>query len=174
LPALTTGLNALVRCGANAIAMPCYTAHAWYESLARASPVPILHIVDAAADVAARSFGADARLGLVATAGTLATDFCAHRFAERGFDCMLPSELDTNELVAPAIALVKAGEVAAAAPLFERVVGGLLERGAAAVVLGCTEVPVALDGTASPLRARCVDATAALAAACVTFHRCNG
>jgi aspartate racemase len=50
-----------------------------------------------------------------------------------------------------------------------RVVGALLERGAGAVVLACTETPVALDRIASPLRARCVDATAALAAACVAW-----
>ena len=40
-----------------------------------------------------------------------------------------------------------------------------------AVVLGCTEVPVALDRIGSPLRARCVDATAALARACVEWWR---
>lgn len=171
LPALMAGLRVLVAAGANAIAIPCCSAHAWYEPLARASPVPILHIVDAAADAATREFGPDARLGLVATAGVLATDFCARRLAEHGFACMLPSELEMTELVTPAIALVKSGEAVVAGPMFERVVASLLERGATAVVLGCTEVPVALDRSDSPLRARCVDATAALAAACVTFHR---
>jgi aspartate racemase len=150
--------------------MPCYTAHAWYEPLARESSVPILHIVDAIADAAARTFGPDACLGLLATAGALATDACTRRFAERGFECALPSEVEMSELVTPAIGLVKAGEVEAAGPMLERAIATLLERGAAAVVLGCTELPIALDRAASPLRAHCVDANAALADACVDFH----
>jgi aspartate racemase len=47
------------------------------------------------------------------------------------------------------------------------VVRALLERGAAAVILACTETPVALDAVASPLRALCVDSNRALAKACV-------
>jgi aspartate racemase len=51
------------------------------------------------------------------------------------------------------------------------VVAALLARGAGAVVLACTETPVALDRIGSPLRARCVDATAALAGTCVEWWR---
>jgi aspartate racemase len=47
------------------------------------------------------------------------------------------------------------------------VVAAALEGGATAVVLGCTELPLALDAIASPLRARCIDSTDALARACV-------
>jgi len=45
----------------------------------------------------------------------------------------------------------------------------LLDRGAARVILACTEVPLALDAIESPLRAHCVDTTAALARACVAW-----
>jgi aspartate racemase len=39
------------------------------------------------------------------------------------------------------------------------------------VILACTELPVALDAIASPLRAHCIDSTAALARACVRTWR---
>jgi len=38
-------------------------------------------------------------------------------------------------------------------------------------VLGCTEVPVALDATGSTLRSHCIDSTAALARTCVRAWR---
>lgn len=171
LPALRAGLQALLTAGAQAIAIPCHTAHAWYDDLAASSPVPILHIADAAADAAARIAGPGARLGLVATAGTLAAGFYPRRLATRGFECLAPTEAEMRDLVMPAIGKVKAGAIDAAGPLLERAVGALLERGAGAVVLGCTEVPVALDRIASALGARCVDSTAALAAACVDWWR---
>jgi len=48
-------------------------------------------------------------------------------------------------------------------------VQALLNQGAGAVVLACTETPLALDAVQSPLRAQCVDSTAALARACVAW-----
>jgi len=169
LPALLAGLQALTAAGAQAIAIPCNTAHAWYDELAAASPVPILHIADAAADAAARIAGPGARLALVATSGTLAAGFYPRRFAARGFDCATPTDPEMRDLVMPGIGRVKAGAVDEGGRLLERAIGALLARGAGAVVLGCTEVPVALDRIASPLRAQCVDATAALATACVAW-----
>jgi aspartate racemase len=169
LPALLAGLQTLLSAGAQAIAMPCHTAHAWYDELAAASPVPILHIADAAADAAARIADPGARLGLVATIATLAAGFYARRFAVRQFDCVVPTETEMHALVTPAIAKIKQGAVDEAGPLLERAVGALVGRGAAAVVLGCTELPVALDRVASDVRTRCVDATAALAGVCVEW-----
>lgn len=169
LPALLGGLRTLLGAGAEAIAIPCNTAHAWYEELAAASPVPVLHIADAAAAAAARIAGAGARLGLVATAGTLAAGFYPRRLAARGYESLAPTGAEMDTLVMPGIEKVKAGDVAGAGPLLEAAVAALLDRGAAAVILGCTEVPVALDRLGSPLLSRAVDATAALAGRCVQW-----
>ncbi len=169
LPALRAGLHALLSAGAQAIAIPCHTAHAWYDELAAESPVPILHIADAAAVAAMRLAGQGARLGLIATAGTLAAGFYPRRLAARGFECVAPTEAEMRDLVMPGIGKVKGGAIDEGGRMVERVVGALLERGAGAVVLACTETPLALDRIQSGLRARCVDATAALAEACVAW-----
>lgn len=169
LPALHAGVRTLVGAGARTIAIPCHTAHAWYDELAAASPVPIIHIADAAAAAALRIAGPGARLGLIATAGTLAAGFYPPRLAARGFECAAPTEAEMRDLVMPGIGKVKAGAIDEGGRMVERVVGALLERGAGAVVLACTETPVALDRISSPLGARCVDATAALAGACVEW-----
>jgi aspartate racemase len=173
LPALRTGVATLVAAGVEAIVIPCNTAHAWYDELAAESRVPILHIADAACDAAVELAGAGSKLGLVATSGTLAAGFYPRRLAGAGFECLVNTDQEMRDFVMPGIGKVKGGEVEAAGPLLERAVAALLERGAKAVILGCTEVPVALDRIGSPLRAKCVDATAALAAACVRWwtHR---
>ena len=49
LPFLLRGVRGLKAAGCGAIAIPCNTAHGWYEAMA-AEGLPILHIVDAAAD----------------------------------------------------------------------------------------------------------------------------
>ena len=55
-----------------------------------------------------------------------------------------------RDLVMPGISKVKSGEVLVAGTLLEQAIGSLLERGAKAVILGCTEVPVALDRLGLP------------------------
>jgi aspartate racemase len=169
LPALHAGVRTLVGAGARTIAIPCHTAHAWYDELAAASPVPIIHIADAAAAAALKIARPGARLGLIATAGTFAAGFYPRRLAAHGFECTAPTDTEMRDLVTPGIGKVKAGAVEEGGRMVERVVGALLERGAGAVVLACTETPVALDRIQSGFRARCVDATAALAKACVAW-----
>ncbi|WP_309139629.1 amino acid racemase [Siccirubricoccus sp. G192] len=54
LPALLRGLRGLEAAGCGAIAIPCNTAHGWFDALQAATGLPILHIVDAAAAELAR------------------------------------------------------------------------------------------------------------------------
>ena len=48
LAAMREGVRRLERAGAECVAIPCHTAHYWYQELASGTALPILHIVDAA------------------------------------------------------------------------------------------------------------------------------
>jgi len=52
-----------------------------------------------------------------------------------------------DTLVQPAINLIKANNIEAAQPLIMNVVNRLIANGAKAVVLGCTELPLAVKQT---------------------------
>jgi aspartate racemase len=145
------------------LAMPCNTAHYWYDDLAAGCPVRFIHIVDAVADLLPAGVR---ELGIVATRATLRTRVFEQRLAERGIALSAPDEATYDRAVQPAIDAVKRGATAEGGRLLEPVIAAELER-AAAVVLACTELPIALDAIASPLRARCIDSTDALARACV-------
>src|SRR5688572_9314835 len=54
LPALLHGLRGLEAAGCGAVAIPCNTAHGWFEAMQAATRLPILHIVGAAAAELAR------------------------------------------------------------------------------------------------------------------------
>ncbi|WP_027280222.1 cysteate racemase [Roseomonas gilardii] len=151
LPALLRGIRGLEAAGCGAIAIPCNTAHGWYEPMRAATSLPILHIVDAAAEDLRRQGLAGARVGLMATAGTLAMRLYQERFDALGHAVITPDEAQMRDKVGPGIALVKANRVAEAyAPLAE-VARSLIARGAEAVVLGCTEIPLGIQaGPALP------------------------
>lgn len=169
LPALLARRDFLVAAGAQAIAMPCNTAHYWHKDLTAGLDIPFLHIVDATtAALGRRGFGAGV-IGLIGTRATLESRLYQGPLGEKGFRCILPDAAVNAELVFPGIKLVKEYRLDAAGLLFRRAVEGLLAKGAATVVLACTEVPAALDMADPWLARHCVDANEALAQACVDW-----
>lgn len=146
LPAMLAGVRVLERAGAGCLAIPCNTAHLWAEEIAAATPLPLIHIVDAAADALVARGIAGGTIGLMGTAATLRLGLYQRRLAARGHACLVPDEAEMRAAVTPAIARIKANDLdGAAAPLLGAA-RGLADRGAAAVVLGCTEIPLALRG----------------------------
>lgn len=172
LPWLLRGIEGLKAVGCGAIVIPCNTAHGWYDPLVNAAGLPILHIVDAAAADLRRIGVTNGRIGLMGTAATLAMKLYQSRLAANGWDIIEPEPAQMDRLVMPSIAAVKANRIAEAfAPLAE-VVNSLAARGAAAVALGCTEIPIAIQaGPAEALRVPVVDTIDALARAAITWAR---
>ena len=173
LPAMLAGFRVLKSAGAKAIAIPCNTAHHWADALTRDGGLPIIHIADAVrAELAARAHR-PATLGLIATNGTIAAGFFQDRLGRDGYRVLLSTDREQDEWVLPAIEAVKRNALDVAHPLAIRAVARLLERGADAVVLACTETPLAIDHRPHAVAAQTVDATRALARACVAWRK-NG
>jgi aspartate racemase len=172
LPWLNRGIAGLKAAGAGAIAIPCNTAHGWYEGMRDATDLPILHIVDAAAEDLARQGIRSGRIGVMGTAGTLAMRLYQPRLEALGYEVIVPEPAEMEALVSPGIALVKANKVAQAyAPLAEAA-GNLRARGAAAVVLGCTEIPLGiLAGPYAEIGVPLVDTIDALALSAIRWAR---
>lgn len=161
LPVLLRGIAGLRAAGCGAIAIPCNTAHGWYAELQAAAGCPILHIVDAAAAELRRAAIPPGPIGVMGTAATLAMRLYQDRLGAQGWECLVPPEDHMRRLVTPAIAAVKANQVAAAyAPLAEAA-RGLAARGAQAVVLGCTEIPLGLAAGPPAAGAPLIDTAAA-------------
>lgn len=171
LPHMLRGIAALKQAGATTVAIACNTAHYWYDDLVRHGGLPILHIADAVCDLLAARGLTTGTVGLLGTDGTVAAGFFQQRFAARGLNCVVSSRRDQDTLVLPAIACVKANDLPRAHELAVRAVLRLQADGAQAVVLACTETPLAIEYAGSPVTPHCVDATRALARACVAWHR---
>jgi aspartate racemase len=169
LPHMLEGIHTLKRAGAQAVAIACNTAHYWYDDLVQQGGLPILHIADAAcAAFAAQSVQ---RIGLLATTGTVAAGFYQARLSTRGIECLVSSDDDQHALVLPAIECVKRNDLAQAHTLAIRAARHLLDSGAQAIVMGCTEIPLAIEYQPADVSSRCIDATRALARACVAWWR---
>lgn len=163
LPELQLGIRRLTDAGAALIVIPCNTAHAWFDALQAVCAVPIVHIADTAVDALRRRSPVPRRIALFATAATRSLGFYQERLAAAGIEVVLPAEAVQAEL-GQAIAAVKAGDIAAARARVEPAVRTIVAAGAEAVLLGCTELPLAAADIGEDVL---IDATYALAEAAV-------
>ena len=141
LPYLLQGIQVLKDAGCNFVVIPCNTAHFWYDELIKFR-VPIIHIVDS---VAYSLCDADVDSGTIGVMGTQATiELGLYQNHLTDWNCIVPSQDEMNNIVQPAIDLVKAGDMVKSHAMLMSVVDSLIARGAKAVVLGCTEIPLAI------------------------------
>jgi len=169
LPFLVDGARRLKAAGAGMLVMACNTAHLWFDELGDSIDLPMIHLVDAAIADTAAIAGPQARVGLLGTDATLASGLYINRDGTRGLRWLLPTAREMTELVMPGIEAIKAGDRDTGRNRLAAAAEALKKRGAAAVILGCTEIPVVLDTSNSPLPV--VDATAALARRAVEWSR---
>lgn len=141
-PALVETARNVEAAGADLLAVPCNTAHAFFESLQATVDVPVLHMIGLAVRQTCSQIDPD-RVGLLATDGTISLGLYHEWFQDRPVEVVVPDETD-QERVMDSLYAVKSGER-------ERPRSRLVETVEAfddvdAVIAGCTEVPVALRG----------------------------
>ncbi len=137
LPGLLWVGNALAREEVSAIAIPCVTAHYFYEELASQLRVPILHALRETARHLKDQGVTSA--GILATEGTVFSGIFSLALSQQGIRPFLPSpacQEDVNHLI---YQNVKKG-LPAEMDRFHRAAGELRQKGAEVILLGCTEL----------------------------------
>jgi aspartate racemase len=142
LPYLIEGVQALKYSGCDLIVIPCNTAHFWFNELSKLN-IKIIHIVDSVAD-ALRDANVTGTIGVMGTHATVEFGLYQYMLNKSGWDCITPTKEEMNNLVQPAIDLIKGGSIEEAHLMLMIVVKSLIDRGSKAVVLGCTEIPLAV------------------------------
>lgn len=143
LPWLKDGIRGLQVAGCDHIVMPCNTAHFWYDELIKLG-TPITHIVDSVADMLREINAIQVPIGILGTRATIELGLYQRRLRNLGWSCIIPSSREMDTYVQPAIDLIKANKIEEAHSPLIKVVDNLIAQGAKAVVLGCTEIPLAV------------------------------
>lgn len=127
----------LVAFGAELIAIPCNTAHYFYDQLAAAVDVPILNIVEES--VAHLKHEGVKRFGLLATDGTVRSGTYQKYCEAHDIICVTPGP-EYQELVTEIIyGQIKRGK-RADMTMFRKIEQHMRELGCERLILGCTEL----------------------------------
>jgi aspartate racemase len=162
--------------GADVIAIPCNTAHAFIAPIEARLRVPIVSMMSVTADHLRTTFPAVERIGLLATDGTLASGVYRDALEARGLSQVLPSAAMQARVTNAIYGTrgIKAGftsgecvdDIIAA-------IESLLSQEVEVILLACTELPLLFPQAATVSRrgrtAHLVDPTDVLAKCCVEF-----
>ena len=146
---LLDGIRGLKSAGCNCIVIPCNTAHFWFDEMKKQASwnSKIIHIVDSVVDALQDVNVTNSTIGIIGTQATIELGLYQYKLNKLGWNCITPTKEEMDTLVQPAINLIKANNNEAAQPLIMTVVNRLIDSGAKAVVLGCTELPLAVKQT---------------------------
>ncbi len=139
------------RAGAELALICANTIHKVYDRLAEALEIPLIHIADATGREIVRA--SVSRVGLIGTRFTMEDDFYAGRLERRfGLETIVPQPAD-RELVHRVIydELCRGVIRDESRESYARIIGRLVEAGAEAVILGCTEIPLLIGPEDSPV-----------------------
>jgi amino-acid racemase len=148
---LAAEARALVAAGAELIVLCTNTMHRVADAVTAAIDVPFVHIADATAE-AVRTAGAS-RVGLLATAYTMEQDFYVGRLRElHGLEVLVPGRDDrriVHDVIYHELCVGVVDDRSRRE--YRRIMRELAERGAEAILLGCTEIDLLVGPDDSPV-----------------------
>jgi len=134
----------LVESGVTHLAVACNTAHARLAEIRRDVPATFVDMIDLGVTELVEHHGPGVRVGLLATAGTIAERVYQKAAPEAGLDWVLPDPADQRR-VSNAIIAVKVSRASSEAADLLAASRRLAERGARVLLVGCTELSMCLD-----------------------------
>jgi aspartate racemase len=141
-PCLMDMARRLEAWGADFLVMPCNTAHHYHGQIQSAVRIPVLDMIMLAAEAVRQKFPHLRKVGILATSATVRVGLYEKAFGELGIETLYPDEREQAELLA-LIKSIKAGQIGEAQRAALITIGrGVLEKGAQALVLACTELSV--------------------------------
>lgn len=157
----------LENAGADALIMPCNTAHFFAKDIEKEVSIPLIHIVKSTAEAIKNKYPKANKIGLIATTGTLKSGVYANILKDYGYHIIELDERLENDIMDCIYKGVKAGKTEEYVPLFQKCVDKIKDMGADVLIAGCTEIPILVPHIKSKIPV--VDATLELALAAVAF-----
>lgn len=140
----------LQKAGADFIVICTNTMHKVVPEISEMISIPIMHIADATADALINAGIKTA--ALLGTKYTMQQDFYKERLTTRGINALIPNDNDVeivNRVIYEELCLGMISPVSREE--YVRIIGDLKNKGAEAVILGCTEIGLLINEDCSPL-----------------------
>ena len=172
--ALYSTARKLMNGGADIVAIPCNTAHAYVDRIQRHLDIPIINMLSETADHIQNLTPKPKNVGVLATSGTIQSHLYQDALMAVGLNPLVPCILDQTKVMEAIYGPfgVKAGYTEGeCAKLLHQAIEALRSEGADVVILGCTELPLVSLPKGFQNPERLIDPTLVLATSCIAISR---
>ena len=141
----------LEKSGANILAMPCNTAHVYYDKIQSLTQLPIVNMIRETAESISTDYKGIKQVGILATLAVCKLNLYTNFLQQKSIDIVLPDAKHLLE-VHKAIYGIKAGyhssktckQQLSPLELLKEALYNLKEKNIRHVILGCTELPLCI------------------------------
>lgn len=168
-PVLTEMAQRLEAAGATALAMPCNTAHHYASSIQKAVSIPFLNMVELSVSNVAQTVKDGAAVGILASPAVMIAKVFDAALDRAGLSAIWPGNSDG--LLATIRSIKAHGPTPGAEQVFAAAAEDVAERGAAVLIVACSEFSLIRD--VLPGEIRSLDTVDVLVAA-IREHMLNG
>lgn len=151
VPAMVETAQNLERAGADFIIIGANTAHWFHAEVQAGVNVPVPHIIKETVRWTKDTIPDITAVGLLATTGTVRTNMYEREYGEAGIQVVVPDEEDQSRVMELIYGFKYGEDVKQVQSKMIPVAENLIRNGAKALVMGCTEVPVILEGYQPPV-----------------------
>jgi len=143
LKSLIVGCRLLQKNKCKFIVMPCNTAHYWRDDLQKKISIPILSMPKEVFLHTKKNCKKNSKIGILSTEATLKTGVY-RKYFNKNYKLVSPTKSLQKNSVNKAIKYVKMGKVKEAEKILRSAVKYLLKIKCKKIILGCTELPIAI------------------------------
>ena len=143
VPQLVKSAVTLWAMGADILVMPCNTAHYFYPQVQSAVDIPVLNMIEITCNAILKK--GIKKAGLLATEGTIKSKIYQKVFENAGLELIKPNKKEQAVVMDVIYSGVKAGNKDYDVTDMKKVINRLFDMGAETLILGCTELPLAMD-----------------------------
>ncbi len=162
-PFLSNGIRTLESAGVDFIAIACNTVQFLVPSLRKEVAIPIIGIPEETLEIA-KIYGVK-KIGLLATKNTVKMKAFEKEAGKVGINILIP-DADQQDVITSVIINILSGNKLQQDKLaLKQIIEKLESRGAEAVIVGCTELPLIINNNDS--KVLLLDTTEVLAQACI-------
>ena len=143
LSSLVKGCKFLQKNKCKFISIPCNTAHHWYKDLKKKIKIPILNMPEIVYLNIKNKCKKNTKIGLLATDATIKVGIYSQYFNKK-FNLISPPKNLQIKSVNKSIKLIKMGKTKEAEKCIKLAVNYLIKKKCKKIILGCTELPIAI------------------------------
>jgi aspartate racemase len=140
---LVNGVKKLEEWGADFIVLPCNTIHYFVSEMRHAISIPIISIVESTITTVQKT-GYN-KIGVLSSASTRILELYKKPFEQLGLDVYTPSNADQEQTDAVVLSAMAGSQGDTEKDILTSIMQKMVASGAQGVILGCTELPLAIS-----------------------------